>query len=197
MNWADITVAQYLQINDAVNATYDEEGGLQKRLIEIVYEIEDADIMTVTDYLKCINSIAFIREAPTPSKVRDTYRLGTTDYTFTKDINTITTAQYFDYTQYQKQDTINMIDFISVFLVPTGHKYNDGYDINVVKEDIKTMGICEALGMMDFFSKAWQHFTKVSTTFLSKILKRRVKTTKEEETLQTVMAQLNRLAKTV
>ena len=56
------------------------------------------------------------------------------EYYFDGLLGKITTAQYIDFQNYQKNNDEQKS--FSVFIIPKGHKYNDGYDIEQVFNDI-------------------------------------------------------------
>lgn len=66
--------------------------------------------------------------------IADEYVIEGRTYKVCKDITAVTYSQFVDFTAYAKAD--DLVGMVSCFLIPKDHNYNDGYDLNVVKEDI-------------------------------------------------------------
>jgi len=47
---------------------------------------------------------------------------------------------------------MNYSEVLSVFFRPEGHNYNDGYDMNKVKEDIQYMKMPDILALIFFLT---------------------------------------------
>ena len=79
----------------------------------------------------------------------------------------MTVAQYLDFQQLVPEGFGNRpAEMLSVFLVPDGHNYNDGYDKETVLDDMYEMSVPEGLGIADFFSKRCQRLIRLILTSL-------------------------------
>lgn len=168
MDWTDITIDKFNQIKDFI---LDPENTEEDR---VLYEIQ---ILTGKDPLKMplpelrenIKNLEFLGKRIPNMKVQKKYRLGETTYTLSKKIQNLTVAQWLDFQHYIKEGgstTENYPNILSVFLIPEGIKeYNEGYDIDDVKEDIATkMSVADGMAVANFFS-LWQR--AFMTSFLS------------------------------
>lgn len=147
-------------------------GKLQEiRSVSSNIEDEDTKIMTIAGILadktyremlelslnetaRLIRNTGFLYTAPKNKKLRSVYHLNGTDYRIMKNINDITTAQFIDYQAIARESGERMAEFLSIFFIPVGCKYNDGnYDRDKVADDISEyLTAEEALGIADFFT---------------------------------------------
>ena len=101
------------------------------------------------------------------------------------DIPSITTAQYVDYQNYMKEEHIDLQKVISVFLIPEGHNYNDGYNMKEVIADIDDMRFVDAQALGFFIQKQSGLFIIVLKDYLSQKMKKMgIPKKKIEEDLQ-------------
>ena len=121
-------------------------------------------------------------------------------YRFIRSARDLTAAQYIDYKTYtSKDDFLSMLPYIlTVFLIPDGHKYNNGYDIvEAAKEIDEHMDILTALAISDFF--LWQSRLSIlsSVTCLKLQMERALRKTKDptvKEQIATCMEQMESLS---
>lgn len=124
----------------------------------------------------------------------DTYTINGTEYKFIKDLSKISTLQYLDCTGYLQEDNtiFNYNKLLSVFLIPVGHEYNDGYDMDKVQSDIDNyLPITSVITMSTFFLKFWKRYIKLSQKYLMwEILKMKKITWKEKKKLLKQLVQI-------
>ena len=99
------------------------------------------------------------------------------------------TAQYIDFTNYMK-DTSNysyVKKCLSVFFIPKGHKYNDGYDMEAVIKDMGSLPIDIAMSECFFFSRQFAKFMRIFQSSSIKKLKKTNLPKEVKKNLQTVV----------
>ena len=52
------------------------------------------------------------------------------------DLTKVTVAQFIDYQNYIKETPVKFEKVLSVFIIPEGHTYNDGYDLQQAQQDM-------------------------------------------------------------
>lgn len=189
-NYNELPLGRYMDIVAAVEKT---EDPLQRQVAVIAIlngKTEDEVLdLPLTEYRELAEAAAFV-EQPCPErlmKVADTYRLGEWELKPTKDFRHIITAQYIDYLSFVKDAERNVPQILSCFLVPKGHKYNEGYDIVEVQQAIRDcMSVADALALAAFFLQRYVDSIKASLTFSRRLLRRLKGKEKErlEERLQ-------------
>lgn len=154
-SWSELPVAKLQEI----------------RSVSINIEDEDTKVLTIAGILadktyremldlplnettELIKNTAFLYTEPKKKKISSVYHLNGTDYRIMKNMNDITTSQFIDYQAIAKDSGERMAEFLSIFFIPVGCKYNDGnYDREKVVDDINYyLTAEEALGISDFFT---------------------------------------------
>lgn len=80
------------------------------------------------------------------------YRLGGYELIPVTDYRKLETCQYIDFQTFASDLDKYLVEFLSVILVPKGHRYNDGYDILDVQKAIREeMSICDGVSLSAFF----------------------------------------------
>lgn len=154
-SWSELPVAKLQEI----------------RSVSINIEDEDTKVLTIAGILadktyremlelplnettELIRNTRFLYTESKPKKISSVYRLNGTKYRIMKNMNDITTAQFIDYQALAKDSGERMAEFLSIFFIPVGCKYNDGnYDREKVVDDINYyLSAEEALGISSFFT---------------------------------------------
>ena len=86
---------------------------------------------------------AFLYEKPEKKKIRKNYNLNGRVYVPLMSMEDMTTAQFIDFNSLINELDERLPEILSIFLVPKGHKYNDGYDKNTVVKDISLLSVDE------------------------------------------------------
>ena len=156
INWSDITIARH----KAILALYDKyKDNLDDPMF--VYELTAAaygkpmewmDAMTISEANTYVNTLAFINQRPKVRVAKQSYVLNGHKYNVTYNMQNLTTSQYIDFQQLAEQSQEMPAEFLSVLLIPNGHKYNDGYSIDDVVYDIENyMSVEDCLALTAFF----------------------------------------------
>lgn len=102
---------------------------------------------------------AFLYENPEKKKIRKNYNLNGRTYVPMMSMENMTTAQFIDFNSLINDLDERLPEILSIFLIPKGHKYNDGYDKNTVIKDIREkLMVTEALGMASFFINGYKKY---------------------------------------
>ena len=118
------------------------------------------------------------------------------DYRLMKSARDLTAGQYIDYKAYtQRDDFLGMLPYIlTVFLIPEGHKYNNGYDVSeLAKEFDENMSLPIALSVSDFFLHQSTLSIKSSLYFLRMRMKSMMKKEKNPEMKEKMMEAIRQM----
>lgn len=156
IHWKDITIARHKAILNLYESRTEEEDPqlFAYDLVCAVYGkdeewINNLKVSEANDY---VNTLAFVTEKPKHLPAKKSYILNGKKYCVGLNMQNLTTAQYIDFQQLYDKSNEMPAEFLSVIMVPEGHKYNDGYDINEVISDIENnLSVEEGLGLSDFF----------------------------------------------
>lgn len=176
-NWNDVTLGEYVQLESVTKTPHDDILDRGVAMVSALYDI-DALQLPLSAFTALSSSMKFIGDRIPKKKVKSVYKLNGNDYELRADYTAFTTAQYVDYTNYQKQG--DYIGMLSVVLIPKGHAYCDGYDLDKAKADIEDINVTQAMGIMDFFLKASATFTQHIIHYLRRKMKRTLRKDKEK-----------------
>jgi hypothetical protein len=187
-SWEKISVNVFEKLNNAINdaeVTGNNEVDLLNKQIAILSVLCDVDEDTIADlhtseFSRLVNETNFLNETP-KKNVIDKITLNGKKYEIFLSISDMTMSQYIDFqTLFPKRDK-EFKRILSIFVIPKGCNYNEGYDIEQVIKDIGDyMPITDANNIMFFFALAYQSLTKVMLTSLVKEMKKLKKKEKDQ-----------------
>lgn len=155
-SWGDLPVAKLQEIRSVSNNIEDED----TKILTIAGILADKTYremleLPLNETTELIRNTSFLYTEPKPKKISSVYHLNGTEYRIIKNMNDITTAQFIDYQAIARESGERMAEFLSIFFIPVGCKYNDGnYDREKVIDDINYyLSAEEALGISSFFTK--------------------------------------------
>lgn len=151
--WKDITLRQFNKIQDLLQEI-DEYTTLN--IIDVLYDVDSANLPAMEVMNKYAHSLDFLMTTiPTNEKLKETYTINQREYNSNINLTQMTTAQFVDYQNYTKENPVDISKCLSVFIIPKGHTYNDGYDLKQVQEDIKDLDMVTINTLAFFFKKLY------------------------------------------
>lgn len=158
MTWKDVKFKQYLELTEIQQR---EDTDYNKLLdITAVLNNIDVDKITITNFKEYAENIKFISEDIPLNEILNEYD----NYTLQKELSSMSMKQYIDFNNYAK--TNDYVGVLSVFLIPKGKQYNEGYDIEEVREYILTMSCVDVISMYAFFLLQSQMYMEHFQEFL-------------------------------
>ena len=134
-SWNQITIADYKKIKEITERKFDSELEKGIAVLSVLCDVNEDEVysLPITQLKGLLDSIAWMNEPYTFDKhwKADTITINGEKYDIVADINKFTVAQYADFQIYwDKRDDVDyMAKLLSVFIIPKGKTYNDGYDI--------------------------------------------------------------------
>lgn len=193
-NYNKLTIGKYQEVLEAIR-DYEDEHERNTALIAVLSDQEPDEVLnlSLTEYKARVDSLRFLLESPVKAPIKNRYRIGNMELDLCADLSKLTAGQYIDYQTFIKDVEKNMVELLSVFLIPKGKKYGD-YDMGEVHEAIReNLSICDALGLSAFFlalSQALIESTLTSLIRRMKKMKRKAKTPEEKKKLEEVIMNL-------
>lgn len=195
-SWEKISVNVFEKLTKAIEeaeVTGNNDVDLLNKQIAILSVLCDVDEDIIGDlrsseFSALVNKTNFLNETP-KKNVIDKITLNGKKYEIFLSISDMTMSQYIDFqTLFPKRDK-EFKRILSIFVIPKGCSYNDGYNIEDVINDIgEYMPITDANNIMFFFALAYQSLTKVMLTSLVKEMKKLKK--KEKDSVKAEQMQL-------
>lgn len=119
------------------------------------------------DYAHYAAALKFLEKPyePRAGRIASSFRIGAFNLVPLSSYDKMTAGQFIDFQTLSKDPEANIVALLSVFLVPDGHAYNDGYDIAEVQSAISSMlSVADAMDVMAFFLT---RCAELSLSFLS------------------------------
>lgn len=162
--WSDISLAKFYKIIELVK---EPDEYTEDNLREVVYGIDPTQY-SITELSKY--DISFLGQPIETKnvKLKDTYVLNGHKYRSNINLTTVKTNQFIDFTNYARENDKCCEKLLSVFFVPEGHQYNDGYDIREVQEDLKQLDIATVQSLAFFMMEQFRAFAIIFQQYLEK-----------------------------
>lgn len=174
----------------------------QVRIIGVLTGLSERDVLAlpIDEYTRCAAAVHFL-EVPCDlgggKRIADRYTLGDLVLIPTRDYRKLTAGQFIDFQSLSGMDQADsLVPFLSVILVPEGHTYMDGYDVDALREAIAAyLSVEDAMQITAFFFTRLAASLRDSLTFSERAAKR-MKGKKKEEVERNVK-EARRLLRTV
>lgn len=172
-SWDEITWREYEQIEQILNTDIP-ESYKSVHLLSILTGVpaEDIEDMPIATVQKLIPHLDFLYTEPETHAHQFEYTVNDREYDFKGKLDEITTAQYIDYRSYMDEENKDVVKLMSVFLIPKGHEYNDGYDMGQVQSDIGDMCWLDVRAAAFFFRIQFSAFILILKSYLAKTMKK-------------------------
>lgn len=177
-NYADLAIGTYLRIvalrRDASLTIYDR----QPKEIALLTGLSEQEVLALPlpEYKALAARLTFLDnpapDVPRPSKE---VRIGDLVLVPVADSAKLTAAQYIDYQTMLAQDGTEdkVVELLSVFLVPKGKAYCDGYDIADVQTAIRDhLSVLDVLSLVGFFMTRFAESIASSLSLSEKMVRR-------------------------
>ena len=186
-NYNDLTVGKYQEIMVVLNGKAVDEYATNIQLVSILSDMSEDDVLNLglSEYKVLNQKLSFLLVEPPKRMIADMYKIGGFELETMLDVRKMTVAQYVDYQTFVKDVDKYLIEMLSVFLVPKGMKYNEGYDIVEVQRAIRdNLSIVDAMSLSAFFLLWSQSLIKATLTYLTKQMKKMKRTMKKPMEIQ-------------
>lgn len=133
---------------------------------------EEVEAMPYVEMRALCAKAGFIYEQPPTTKPKKRYQLGSFDCVVDLDPDQLTTAQYIDFKELAPKANEHIEVLLSVFLIPKGKRYNEGYNMRELhKAILEHLPFTEAQSILAFFLKRLQRSTESTLIFSVALMK--------------------------
>ena len=185
--WSDITLDKFYELQDILSV---QDEYTLCNLIDLVYGIDSAD-MPVSELSKY--TIEFLSNPIDNKNVKleDIYTINGRKYSSNINLTSVTTAQFIDYSNYCKEENKHFEKLLSVFFIPEGHNYNDGYNMSEVQQDLLQLDIVTVQSLAVFMIKQFQLFALTFQQSLVEELKTMNLTPEKKQIIEETLKLMN------
>lgn len=164
-DWKDVSINLFYQIKKIIDADLEETDRKIKLLALLMDETEEefsgrkiGEVQELAEQLNFMQKDPFIKT----NDVKTLFINGA-EYELKTKLEDYSVAQYVDFQNYIKDGQNNLARMLSTVIIPVGKKYNDGYDIEEVIQNIgDNLSIAHANYIMFFFTKKLVSSIKVT-----------------------------------
>lgn len=186
-SYKDLPLGMYLDILRIDEDETLDDLGRQVAVLAVLTGLKESEILQLPlgEYAANTARLAFLQQdVPEPLRpIGKTIVIGGVKYGVPQSPAKISTAQFVDFRAYAgKWKERPIPELLSTLLVPEGHKYADGYEVEDVQAALRSeLDTVTAFALSAFFLRSWSQFIEASLYSLErpiKKLKRRGQTQK-------------------
>lgn len=173
-SWRDVTIDEYFNLVDRLSDEGLTEYEREVILVSFVMGVTEDKVwdMTIGEFKANQLNTAFMKEF---NVARDcnfkTISLAGEKYDVCTDLHNFTVAQYIDFQTFyaQRKDNANILaSLLACFIIPRGHGYAEGYDVNDLKlKIINGLDILTAEELLFFFLKRYLLLMRATANYFN------------------------------
>lgn len=173
-SWRDVTIDEYFNLVDRLSDEGLTEYEREVILVSFVMGVTEDKVwdMTIGEFKANQLNTAFMKEF---NVARDcnfkTIQLAGEKYDVCTDLHNFTVAQYIDFQTFyaQRKDNTNILaSLLACFIIPRGHGYAEGYDVNDLKlKIINGLDILTAEELLFFFLKRYLLLMRATANYFN------------------------------
>ena len=183
-DWENISIDKYYEIKDILDDETDDDITKNVKMVAVITDKDEDEVwsMDMAEAGEYISRLQFLNKFELPDNPNMKFNLPGYQLKVMKDVSKISVAQYVDFQNFVKLPLREgMEKILSIFLIPEGCKYNDGYDIIDVQKEIReNLSFRVAEGLLSFFIEKYGELLIHSLVYC----RRQVKKTKNPEMME-------------
>ena len=178
-SWRDVTIYEYFNLVDRLSDEGLTEYEREVILVSFVVGVAEDKVwdMTIGEFKANQLNTAFMKEF---NVARDcnfkTISIDGEKYDVCTDLHNFTVAQYIDFQTFyaQRKDNANILaSLLACFIIPRGHGYAEGYDVNDLKlKIINGLDILTAEELLFFFLKRYLLLMRATANYFNWAIRR-------------------------
>lgn len=177
ITWNDITLRQLQQMEELEQMGLTPEELAVERM-KIIFE-EDVEQLSIPEFIQKASMTETLNNPIPKVKVKAIYNINGTEYEAMLNPFSMCMGQFIDFKALTgKEGAENML---ALFMIPKGHKYNDGYDMEKVKADILSLPVTDVNAIGGFFFRLMRKYARIIQVSLDRYIKKRKTMDKEEK----------------
>lgn len=189
--WENITLKQYLEIQDAFKI--EDEFERLIKLYKIVYN-KDLTKVPLTELDNEAKKLLFLNEPlPKPKEIKK-FSVNGNNYKVSYSLDNFSTGQYIDFIEFAKQQ--DMSRALATIILPADKKnYGEGYDVDDVVEDINNLSVVQMGNLFFSFHKRLKKFiSRLRIYFIMMTLKTKLPLREKMKTIKLINQQMDQIS---
>lgn len=199
-SWRDVTINEYFDIANIVNDDTLDDYEKEAKIVAFVFNMDENDVwnLSVPEFRALqakkswMNSFD-LKENAVFKKIK----IGDIKCGVNVSLQDFTVAQYVDFQTFwpkRKEMERYMGNILACFIIPEGHKYNEGYDIQKLAASItESLDIMTANEILLFFLASYLNSTRATLIYLKLMMMRtmrRMKKPEQKEQMEALLKQI-------
>lgn len=182
LNWYNVNLNQFKKLQEAL--TIEDETERMISMAEILLGDKVTEL-PIKDFNEQVKQLDFLKEEVPNVVPPQKLEINGRKYYMDCLLGNISTAQYIDFTNHSNTGEVDKM--LSVFVIPEGHKYNDGYDMLQVIGDICDLPIPIVNSAAFFFARQFNKFITIFQSYsIRKIKKAKIPKAEKNRLIQIV-----------
>lgn len=195
-NMHDLPIGKYLEIQE-IGKRQDEAIDKSTAVLSVLtgWSVADIENLSLPEYSALASGCGWLYEEMPIAAVRGEYRIG--DYRLRAvDAESLTYAQFVEFQQFCKDVESNILNLLSVVLVPLGKRYGEGYNVRDVRKWIaRCLPTDEAFTLVAFFlSNAEASLPRLASSLESIVRQAPARTTEQMRKKAEALAMLKAIS---
>lgn len=195
-SWDSISIQKYYDILDILDDRDSDEITKNVRLVSLILDKDEDEVwnMSLPDAGELIGKLRFLNDFKLPEKPNMKISLpGYENLEVMKDVSKITVSQYVDFQAFTKQPLRESFEkILSIFIIPKGKRYNDGYDIIDLQRVIREhLPFVVGQGLLGFFLVRQVEYLNSSLTYLEETMGK----TKDGKEMKEIQGKIDQMRK--
>lgn len=201
-SWRDVTINEYFDLKERLEDESLNE--YEKEVIKLAFITEqDEDkiwSLSINEFRALQVQSLWMQEFPISDNPKfSTIKINKETYNIDTNLQNFTIAQYIDFQSFYSKRKSNervLGNILACFIIPKGHKYAEGYDIQELVSTLNNnLDILTANEIMFFFLKRYLISIRVLANYFNLMMKRLKKKSKNKEQVKDLEEHWERMKK--
>lgn len=163
-------------LEELQNTPMSEEDLMVERM-NVIYG-EDCELLSIPEFMKRIGECKFLSEPIPKTKIKGKYKINGHEYEVLLNPFEMNMGQYIDFKNINYKEPEKLF---SIIFIPAGHKYNDGYDLQEVYNDMWSLPVPDVMAVNDFFFRLMKKYQSIIQLCLKREMKKMKKKDNREQ----------------
>lgn len=186
-SWFDVSLQQFKELQKIEEEITDIDELATRRMSVVLGE--DVEQLTIPEFVEKTKDCEFLATPIPTVKVKQKYTINGRCYVAHLNPFEMSMGQYIDFKSMQGNNA-DWEQLLTIFLIPDGHQYNDGYDLEKAKSDFLCLAIPDVLAIANFFFRLTIKYRKIIRHSLKRMLKKQAGNKEIKKSMEQIMEQI-------
>lgn len=201
-SWRDVSINEYFDLKEKLDDTTLNEYEKEVTKLAFITEQDEDNIwsLSINEFRALQVQSLWMQEFPISDNPKfSTIKINKETYNIDTNLQNFTIAQYIDFQSFYSKRKSNervLGNILACFIIPKGHKYAEGYDIQELVSTLNNnLDILTANEIMFFFLKQYLISIRVLANYFNLMMKRLKKKSKNQEQVKDLEEHWERMKK--